>query len=147
MKRVWIIAFIGILDCCCVATRANDPDSWELTLHFGSLWTDHDRHAENGPLYEVALGHQFTEHVGTELSPLSSQHNGTADGSFDLSALMIDGIISFGEQQRFTPFASLGVGAIRDLPSRVRTLYSFAAQAGGGALIRLWRALGKLSNS
>jgi hypothetical protein len=136
MYRLAVSAMV--LGCPVVAT-ANEEGSISLMPLLGYALADNARQTDDAWLYGVTVGEQFSEEFGLESSFTQSRHDTDSGSRLSLLALMVDGIYSFRNEQRVSPFVSAGAGIMWNDPSDAKAHESFAAQAGVGARITLWQ--------
>jgi len=141
MKNNWgmlpLVVGIGLAGS---ALAADDANHWYVTPNVGYLWTDHERHTDDDLFYGVSIGRHLGDYFAVELNGLTSKHdiNGT-NSDLRLSAVSLDGLLFFAPQSRWSPYFTLGAGAIRDdLRSGGGHQDNAMAQGGFGMLIRAW---------
>jgi hypothetical protein len=122
-----------------VAATANEAGSLSLTPLLGYVLADNERQTDDALLSGVTVGEQFTEKLALESSFMKSRHDTDSGNRLSLLALMVDGVYSFHNEQRVSPFVSAGAGIMWNDPSEAKAHESFAAQAGVGARISIWQ--------
>jgi OOP family OmpA-OmpF porin len=138
MKNKWLVltALVGMTG---AAFAADDANHWYLTPNAGYLWTDHDRDAHNDIFYGLSFGRHLGDYFALELNGLSSKHEGFA-GSSDLrlSTVSLDALVFLAPQSKWSPYFTVGAGAIRDDLLSGGKQDNAMAQGGFGMLIRAW---------
>jgi len=115
---------------------------WYLNAGFGALTPDKPWGAQgSGPLVGLDIGQLLAPSWSAELDLSDARledRSGASHSSLEGAALQ--GLRRFRADARFTPFVSLGAGAIHEaagIGSRAGSRTEFMVQPGGGAVLRL----------
>lgn len=117
MKRVLLalVAALTMLALPAVAGAQVKPGSVSLSIMPGYLFTGSDLNVDNGMMYSLGLGYNFTENWGLELmgslSPnLDIDNDKYNKGDFDAKALRLNGLYHFDTGTAFVPYLTAGLG-------------------------------------
>ncbi|HMN47038.1 MAG TPA: OmpA family protein [Povalibacter sp.] len=121
---------------------ASDVGDWYLTPQFGGVSVDNDRPVQDKDwLYGLAFGKHVSQNLSIELNVDGSQIGG-GPGRSDLSlwgtSLNFLGVMN--RDSAFSPYISVGAGALSNERSPGSNATDLMGQAGVGAFIRLWEA-------
>jgi len=112
---------------------AAETGRWYVAPQAGGLITDHDRHVEDG---DALLGLSVGKHLARDWS-IELNVNGAKLDAFDPYAASLDALRVFRRDAAFSPYLTVGAGAIRNEIDRARDSTDFMAQAGAGLLWEL----------
>lgn len=121
---------------------ADEVGHWYVTPQIGGISVDNDRPLEDKDwLYGLAIG----KHVAPNLS-IEANFNGTQVGGNqvnpDLSVYggSLDLLTVFNRAGAFSPYFSIGAGALENNPEAADNSTDFMAQAGVGAFWNVWKS-------
>lgn len=120
-----------------VASAQVRPSTFSLTPYIGGYLFDHDQDLDNGPVYGISLGYNFTKYIGVEASgeyistklDFSVPHS----QSTDVANFRLDGVLNLIPDGRLVPFVFAGVGyQTIDYPKPISNNASSAVDYGVG---------------
>lgn len=126
-----------LLILCSVVSAQERPCTFSVTPYLGYYWFDDDQDLDNGPVYGIGLGYNFTKYLGVEASgeyiateyDLAVPHS----RSTDVFNYRIDGMINLIPDSRLVPFVFAGFGYQSiDYPKTVSNRIASAVDYGAG---------------
>ncbi len=125
------------------AFAADQVGQWYFTPQAGGLSTDNDRLLEDKDwVYGLAFGKHFSPAWSGEFNFNDSQQfdNAIGPGGTEFRALSADLLRVFNREGRFSPYLTVGAGALQSEPTAGKKTDDFMAQAGVGAIVKLWES-------
>lgn len=142
-RRIALLGSVLLAGAVCAADSdgSSSAGDWYLAPRIGVTIADHDRSVDDDLFYGLALGRNLSEAWSAGINVSTGSHDGDG-GAADLSisTLSADILRAFNREARFAPFLTLGAAVIDDDPDSGTAHESFMAQAGAGALIRMWES-------
>lgn len=121
---------------------ATEVGHWYLNPQIGGISVDNDRGLQDKDwLYGLGIGKHVNQGLSVELNLNGSQiGGGPGNGDLSLYAGSIDALGVLNRDGRFAPYLSIGAGAVQNERSPGANAADAMAQAGIGAMIRLWES-------